>query len=461
MLLQDHIKKVQNKEISPVKTTQAILKEAKEINKEYHYFNTFSEDFALQLAESQEKAPKGKLAGLPISVKDCICVKGIESTAGSYILKGYKPIFHATIIEKLIAEGAIIIGKTSQDEFGFGSFNTNVSIDRQPPRNPHDKERVTGGSSGGSAGFTALTKHPHVSIAESTGGSISSPSASFCGVAGLTPTYGLISRYGLIDYANSLDKIGVMAKSSLEIQPVLDVIKGHDEKDSTSLKQDPNKNAEVKKIALIKESLNIDKEIKDVILQQLKEKNIEYDLISLPLTEKYALATYYIIAMSEASTNLAKYSGIRYGVQEELKGNFDEYFSKIRSKAFNKESKRRIILGTFARMSGFRDAYYLKAMKVRTLIIEEYKNAFKKYDAIFSPTMPIIAPKFSEVSKLTPMQNYMMDILTVGPNLAGLPHLSVNIGFQKKMPIGLQIIANHLNENKLFALGEQIEDRKV
>src|SRR3989338_11184371 len=206
MLLQDHIKKVLNKEISPVKATKEILKEAKQLNKEYHYFNTLSEELALQLAEKQEKQPKGKLAGLPVSVKDCICVKGVESTSGSYILKGYKPIFNATIIEKLIAEGAIIIGKTSQDEFGFGSFNTNVSIDRLPPKNPIDKNRVTGGSSGGSAGFTAITQHPHVSIAESTGGSISSPS-SFCGVSGLTPTYGLISRYGLIDYANSLDKI--------------------------------------------------------------------------------------------------------------------------------------------------------------------------------------------------------------------------------------------------------------
>jgi len=457
MQIQEYIKKVQNKEISPVKTIKAILKEAKETNKEYRYFNTFSEELALELAEAQEKQPKGKLAGLPVSIKDCICVKGVESTAGSYILKGYKPFFNATVIDKLIQEGAIIIGKTSQDEFGFGSFNTNISIDRLPPKNPIDKNRVTGGSSGGSAGFTAITQHPHVSIAESTGGSISSPS-SFCGVSGLTPTYGLISRYGLIDYANSLDKIGIMAKSSLEIQPILDVIKGNDKKDSTSLTQDISKNKEVKKIAIIKESLNIDKEVKSIILESLKEKNIKYELISLPLTEKYSLATYYIIAMSEASTNLAKYSGIRYGLQEELKGNFDEYFSKIRSKAFNKESKRRIILGTFARMSGFRDQYYLKAMKVRTLIIEEYKNAFKKYDLLLSPTMPIIAPKFSEVNKLTPMQNYMMDILTVGPNLAGLPHLSVNIGFQKKMPIGLQIISNHLNENKLFTIGEKIED---
>jgi len=371
-------------------------------------------------------------------------------------LNQQQPTFNATVIQRLIDEGAIIIGKTQQDEFGFGSFSTNTSIDRQPPKNPYDKERVTGGSSGGSAGFTSITKHPHVSIAESTGGSIACPS-SFCGVAGLTPTYGLVSRYGLIDYANSLDKIGPIAETVQETKLILDVIKGNDEKDSTSLKQDISKNQEVKKIAIIKESLNVDKEIKELILKKLEQLKIKYDLISLPLTEKYSLATYYIIAMSEASTNLAKYSGIRYGYEEEIKGTFDEYFSKIRSKAFNKESKRRIILGTFARMSGFRDAYYLKAMKVRTLIIEEYKKAFQKYDLLLSPTMPIIAPKFSETQKLTPLQNYMMDILTVGPNLAGLPHLSVNSGSSKGMPVGLQLIANHLNENRLFALGEKIE----
>jgi len=456
MQVQEYIKKVQNKEISVIKTIREILKEAKDINKDYHYFNTFSEDLALGQAEKVEKNPKGKLAGLPVSVKDCICVEGVESTAGSYILKGYKPIFNATIIDKLTREGAIIIGKTSQDEFGFGSFSTNVSINRQPPKNPHDKERVTGGSSGGSAGFTAITKHPHVSIAESTGGSIACP-ASFCGVAGLTPTYGLVSRSGLIDYANSLDKIGVMAKSSKDTKLILDVIKGNDTKDSTSLKQDINKDSSVKKIALIKESLNVDKEVRELIIEKLEGKKIKYDLISLPLAEKYSLAAYYIIATSEASTNLAKYSGIRYGIQEELTGNFDDYFSKIRSHAFNKESKRRIILGTFARMSGFRDAYYLKAMKARTLIIEEYKKAFSKYDLLLSPAMPIIAPKFTETQKLTPMQNYMMDVLTVGPNLAGLPHLSINIGKAKAMPVGLQIIANHLNENKLFTLGEKIE----
>src|SRR3989344_5473353 len=201
MNLKEFVKQVQNKEIDIVEHTQKVLQECKKINKEYNYFNTISEDLALEQAKAIKKNPKGKLAGVAISIKDAICVKDIESTAGSKILKGYKPYFHATAVEKAINEGAIVIGKTSQDEFGFGSFSTNTGIGFKIPKNPIDKNRATGGSSGGAAGFSRLTKNPHVAIAESTGGSIASPS-SFCGVSGLTPTYGLVSRYGLIDYAN-------------------------------------------------------------------------------------------------------------------------------------------------------------------------------------------------------------------------------------------------------------------
>ena len=417
-----------------------IIKEAREINKKYNYFNYIDEDAT---------GGKGKLSNLPVSVKDCICVKDMESRAGSLILKGYKPVFDATVISRLRKEGVAIIGKTSQDEFGFGSFSTNTD---NIPKNPIDVERSTGGSSGGSGGFTAITKYTHVSIAESTGGSIACP-AGFCGVAGFTPTYGVVSRYGLIDYANSLDKIGVMAKKVNEIKPVFDIIRGYDEKDSTSLKLDLNKDEKIKKIGVIKETLNVDEKIKDAILSKLKD----YEEVSLPLVEKYGVTAYYIIALSEASTNLAKYSGLRYGESLDLKGNYNEYFSDVRSKFFSTESKRRIILGTFARMAGYRDAYYLKAMKVRNLIIQEYKKAFKKYDVLISPTMPIIAPKFSEISKLTPLENYMMDIMTVGPNLAGLPHLSVNAGFIGKMPVGLMVIGNHLDDNKVLKFGEKIE----
>ncbi len=449
-MIQHYLKDVKAGNISIKKTINSILREAKTLNKKYNCFNIISEDLALSLAEKQEKNPRGRLVGLPVSVKDCICVKDVESRAGSEILKGYKPTFNATVIQKLIDEGAIIIGKTSQDEFGFGSFSTNTD---NIPKNPIDNERSTGGSSGGSACFTKLTKNPHVSIAESTGGSIANP-ASFCGVSGLTPTYGLVSRYGLIDYANSLDKIGVMAKTTEEILPVFDVIKGHDKKDSTSLNISKKQDNKIKKTAIIKESFEIDPKIKDLILSNLED----YDVISLPLNKKYAIQTYYIIAMSEASTNLAKYCGLRYGSTLPLKGNFNSFFSEVRSKYFTKESKRRIILGTFARMSGFRDAYYLKAMKVRTLLIQEYQKAFKKYDILISPTMPIVAPKFSEIEKLTPLENYQMDALTVGPNITGLPHLSVPTRSLGKMPIGTMLISNHLHEDKLIEFGKRIEN---
>jgi len=451
MIIQHYLKDVKNGNISIKKTVKSILREAKTLNKKHNCFNLISEDLALKQAEIQEKKPKGRLAGLPISIKDCICVKDIESRAGSEILKDYLPTFNATVIQKLIDEGAIIIGKTSQDEFGFGSFSTNTD---NIPKNPFDEKTSCGGSSGGSACFTQLTKNPHASISESTGGSIANP-ASFCGVSGLTPTYGLVSRYGLIDYANSLDKIGVMAKTTEELSPVLDVIKGYDKKDSTSLNIKHPEGNEVKKIAIIKENFEISPEIKDQTLANLED----YDVISLPLTKKYSIPTYYIIAMSEASTNLAKYCGLRYGSTLPLKGNFNQFFSEVRSKYFTKETKRRIILGTFTRMAGFRDAFYLKAMKTRTLIINEYKKAFKKYDILISPTMPILPPKFSEIEKLTPLEQYQMDTLTVGPNLAGLPHLSVPTGFIGKLPVGTLLISNHLEEKKLINFGEQIENR--
>lgn len=443
------IKQIKSGEIDVVEHTHRVIEEAKKLNKEYNYFNTISEKQALQQAKSIEKNPEGKLAGLPISVKDCLCVKDVESTAGSKILKGYIPPFTATAVQKAINEGAIVIGKTTQDEFGFGSFSTNTEL---KPKNPHNQERVCGGSSGGAAGFTAITNYPHIAIAESTGGSIVNP-ASFCGVVGLCPTYGLVSRYGLIDYANSLDKIGPVAKTVEDTNLMLSVIAGHDSKDSTSLKDKSLKDSKVKKIGIIKESLNINPEIKDLILSKVEK----YELISLPTAKKYSIPTYYLIAMAEASTNLARYCGLRYGLHKELKGNFDDYFSSVRSSAFSKEAKRRIILGTFARMAGFRDAYYLKAMKVRTLIIEEYKKAFKKFDILISPTMPIIAPKFSEVNKLTPLENYMMDALTAGPNLAGLPHISTNAGSIEKMPVGIMCIANHLEENKLFNIATNLK----
>jgi len=443
-----------------------IIEESKRINNEFHYFNTISEELATKQSENPEP---GKLKGVVVSVKDCICVKDVESRAGSKILSRYNPVFDATVIEKIKQAGGIIIGKTSQDAFGFGSFSTNIGLGMEVPLNPFDKERACGGSSGGAAGFTQKASFRHIALSESTGGSIVCP-ASFCGIVGLCPTYGRVSRYGLMDYANSLDKIGPMAKNVSDIALMMEIIAGFDDKESTTLNEKVPKYSdfvgkEIKglKIGIIKEAFGkgVDEEVKKKVLDGIKvleSKGAKAEEVSLPLVEKYGVACYYLVAMCEASTNLAKLCGMRYGKHEKLEGNFNEYFSKVRGLNFNDESKRRIIVGTFARMAGYRDAYYIKAMKVRTKIIDEYKKLFKKYDVLVSPTMPVVAPKFNDIEKLTPLQNYMMDIMTVGPNLAGLPHMTVPVGFKDKMPVGLMLIADHLKEENLIMFGAKLEN---
>ncbi|MBI4155251.1 Asp-tRNA(Asn)/Glu-tRNA(Gln) amidotransferase subunit GatA [Candidatus Woesearchaeota archaeon] len=460
MSIKQQVRLIKEGKISVVDYVKDILKQSAKINDELKCLNYFAKEESIKRAEILDKELKqktnGKLFGIPITAKDDLCVKGMPTTSGSTILRNYKPPYNATCIEKVLMEKGIIIGKTCQDEFGFGSFNTNTSLDFERPLNPFDKERTTGGSSGGAAAFVQKANFPTVALAESTGGSIVNP-ASFCGVVGLCPTYGLVSRYGLIDYANSLDKIGTIGKTVEDAELLLDIIKGFDPLDPTSIKQE-SKKINIKEIAIQKEALDVDKEVKDLFLETLKKLKIKYKEVSLPLTAKYAIPAYYIIAMSEASTNLAKYCGMRYGKEEEIKDDFNEYFSKIRSSYFGREAKRRIILGTFARMAGYRDAFYVKALKARSLIIQEYKKVLKDYPVIATPTMPLIAPKFKDITKLTPLQNYMMDILTVGPNLAGLPHLSVNAGFISKMPCGIMFTGDHLGENTIIEIGKKVEN---
>ncbi len=450
----DFIKKSRSGEIDIVENTKKTVDEIKKINKEYNYFLYIAENEAIAQAKALSKSKKiGKLYGLPVTIKDCICVKDMESRAGSRILEGYKPVFDATVVEKIKSEGGIIVGKTSQDIFGFGSFNVNVGLNDKIPKNPFDKGRTTGGSSGGSSGITQKLDMPHIAITESTGGSIASP-ASYCGVYGLCPTYGRVSRYGLITFSNSMDKIGVTGKGIEEAALMLGIISGHDELDSTSKEIEvPDYSKREKKefrVAIVKESTGkgVEEGVKKNLIKKLGK--IKYDFVSLPINFKYSIQTYYLINMAEVSTNLAMLCGMRYGVHEELIGNFNEYFRKVRSHNFEKEAKRRIILGTFARMSGFRDAYYLKALKIRTKIIEEYKKIFKKYDIIITPSMPNIAPKFSEISKMSPLENYLADIMTAGPNLAGFPHLSIPSGFSEKMPTGMLVTGDHFNEKKLI-----------
>lgn len=471
MKITQFVDQVKSKDIDIVEHTYRILEKTKQLNDEYHHFNTICEDLAIQQAEAIAKSanPKGSLTGVAISVKDCLCVKGVESTAGSKILRGYRPPFNATAVQNAIEEGAIIIGKTAQDAFGFGSFSVNVGLGFKIPLNPNDKECTTGGSSGGSGAFTKLADFPHMSIGESTGGSIEAPS-SFCGVVGVCPTYGRVSRYGLMDYANSLDKIGPMAKNVEDAALLLNALHGHDKRDSTSLDIPDedytsyiSENVKGMKIGLIKESMaeGVDDSIRQSIqdsLSFLESNGATVKEVSLPIVFKYAIPTYYLIATTEASTNLAKYCGIRYGATEEkLEGHFNEFFTRVRSSNFEAESKRRIILGTFARMAGYRDAYYLKAAKVRTKMIDDYKKVFKDVDCIISPTMPFVAPRFDEISKLTPLQNFMADIMTVGPNLAGIPHMNVPCGKKQGLPIGMMLMADHLNEKAMFKAGAAVD----
>ncbi|MEM4261476.1 MAG: amidase family protein [Candidatus Diapherotrites archaeon] len=462
----DYVRGVSEGKISILDYVSKVCDEIEEKNSVYSHFNFFDRAFVVSQAEALErdikKGRKGKLLGVPVSVKDCLCVKGIESKAGSKILSGYKPFFDATAVAKVRSEGAIILGKTSQDEFGFGSFSVNSD---KVPLNPFDLERSCGGSSGGAAGFAALTKHTHVAIAESTGGSIACP-ASFCGVSSLTPTYGVVSRYGLIDYANSLDKIGVIGKSMVDVEALFSVLVGRDEKDSTSVDFSYSV-SEVGKVVLGVPSdlldLIEDEKIKSVFYKKLDfVESLGHKVVdvSFPLNSKFGVAVYYLIAMAEASTNLAKYCGMRYGAEESVvnfSGNFNDYFSFVRSKYFGTEAKRRIMVGTFVRMSGFRDAYYLRAMKARTLLIEEFKKAFSKVDFLAWPAMPMVAPKFSEIAKLSPVQNYAADLCTVPPNLAGLPHATINAGFVNSLPLGFMVVGDHFVDSKLVSFMKSIE----
>jgi aspartyl-tRNA(Asn)/glutamyl-tRNA(Gln) amidotransferase subunit A len=453
------------------------------IQKEYKYFN--------YLVSKSDLIDNGEKKSF-FSVKDSICVKGMPTTAGSQILTGYTPRFNATVVERLLKAGGTCIGKTAMDAFGFGSFNVNVGLDKEIPLNPIDTKRVCGGSSGGAAGL--VKKFNHIALGQSTGGSIACP-ASFCGVVGLTPTYGRVSRYGLLSYANSLDKIGPIAQTVTQCAQALEIISGSDGKDATCIDmpkgfvQHLGKNLNGIKIGIIKEGFGegVNKEVAEKVREAISflcksedkisgneisgvvgsikinaetKDKVTTKEISLPLTMKYGVPVYYLIALTEASTNLAKYCGLRYGQEGDVEGkSFNDYFSEIRSQYFNTETKRRILLGTFARMAGFRDAYYIQAAKIRAMIIAEYQQLFETYDVLISPTMPIVAPTFEDVKNLTPMQQYMMDILTVGPNLAGLPHISIPCGTDSKtgMPIGMLLIGNHWKESTILQVAHHYE----
>lgn len=456
--VREFLKKSRSGEVDLEDFYQKLFARLEQVQKQYNPFVTLAPEPGLG------SLPKGPLHGLPVSAKDCICTEGIQSSAGSRILEGYKPPFDATVIQKVKKAGGVVIGKTQQDEFGFGTFSTNSGFG--VPRNPLDPSRSCGGSSGGAAALTRALDFPHIALAESTGGSISCPAA-FCGVVGLTPTYGLVSRWGLIDYANSLDKIGVIAREVDDAALMLQEIQGFDPDDFTSLstlsKGYPlQPRVEGLRIGVPKEYFSgVDDQIEAGVweaIKALESEGAKVRELSLPHA-KLSLAAYYTIATAEASTNLAKYCGMRYGPSLPLQGDFNEHFSAVRTRFLGQEAKRRIMLGTFARLAGYRGKYYLKALQARTLILSDFEKAFRgkgRVDVLISPAMPILPPRFSEIEKLTPLQNYQMDILTVGPNLAGIPHLSIPWG-TSRFSAGVHILGDHLQERKVLEAGKALE----
>ncbi len=426
--------------------TESTLSSLPRVNAKYSMFNDF-------LKDGVDDGSK-----FLFSAKDNLTSKDFETCSGSRILEGYHPVFNATAISKMISAGGKLIGKTNMDEFGFGTFSTNSGFGI--PKNPFDLERSCGGSSGGSACAAAVLED-HVSLGVSTGGSICCP-ASFCGVYGIVPTYGRVSRYGLIDYGNSLDKIGLLSSKASDLAKYLPVIAGKDAMDPTSCVQPELKieKRRIDNIAIPKEAIEgLSKDVAQTFnnaIETLQGMGIETKMIDMPAL-KYAMPAYYVLATSEASTNLARYVGMRYGHQDgDLSMKFDEYFTSFRSKYFGDEAKRRILLGTYTRMAGFRDRYYAKALKVRMYVIDAYKQILKDNDAILAPTMPFVAPRFDEISKMTPVESYKADYLTVPANLAGTPHMSVPCGYDPNgMPIGMQFVTDHWHEDLLLTMAEQ------
>lgn len=416
-------------------------------------FITLNKEEALMLAEEYDRGKlKGRLAGIPIAVKDNICTKGLRTTCASKMLHNFIPPYDAHVVEKLRMEGAIIIGKTNMDEFAMGT--TTETSYFGVVRNPYDLERVAGGSSGGSG--ACLHGESVLALGSDTGGSIRCP-ASFCGVYGLKPTYGLVSRYGLIPYANSLEQIGPMANSVEDLALLLEVIAGKDERDSTNAGVEFRFKPEEKRyrVGIVKEMSARD-DVMDVFNEVVEVIKADHEVVEVSLSSlKYALPAYYIIAMSEASSNLARYDGVRYGYALERLDTWTKYFSRVRAEGFGEEVKRRIMLGTYALSAGYYGRYYLKALRVRTLVKRDFERAFKECDLLIAPTMPTPAFKVGEIQD--PLTMYKMDVNTVPINLAGIPALSMPMGFVKGLPVGLQIMGNYFEENKILSFALQLE----
>ena len=454
--------KLKNKELSVTEITKAYVDRINEKEKDVQAFVTLLTDEAISQAEKiQEGIEKGEInqefAGIPIGIKDNLCTKGIKTTCSSKMLENFVSPYDATVIEKLNNEKIIDLGKLNMDEFAMGG-STETSYFKKT-KNPWNLSKVPGGSSGGSAAAVASNMVPWA-LGSDTGGSIRQPSA-FCGVVGLKPTYGLVSRYGLVAFASSLDQIGPITKDVKDCAMLLNLIAGADAKDTTSVEQ-PKKDyvkaltGDIKglKIGVPKEFFGegINSEVKESLekaIEIYKNMGAEIEEFSLDIAN-YALATYYIIACAEASSNLGRFDGIRYTYRTPEYKDLKELYKKTRSEGFGAEVKRRIILGTYVLSSGYYDAYYKKAQKVRTMVMNEFNKGFKKYDVILTPTSPTVAFGIGEKSN-NPLEMYLADICTVSVNIAGLPGISIPCGVDKQgMPIGMQLIGNKFKEETIL-----------
>jgi aspartyl-tRNA(Asn)/glutamyl-tRNA(Gln) amidotransferase subunit A len=463
----EHLK---NGDFTAVALAEAFLKVAQEKNKDVFAYIDLYDDVQEQAEKADDMFKNGTatlLTGIPFAIKDCILLHGKKATASSKILEGYTATYDATAIKKLKEAGAVMLGRANMDEFAMGGSTENSGLG--VTRNPHDLERVPGGSSGGSASAVAMDG-ALAALGSDTGGSIRQP-GSFCGVVGLKPTYGAVSRYGLMAMASSLDQIGPITKTVASAEAVFDVISGYDKMDSTSVPEDVRKSyqKDLKKtytIGVPADFVYSEGVDEDVVanfkesLEHLKKLGHTIKEVSLP-NLKYSLAVYYVIMPAEASTNLARFDGVRFGLLEEGKDLLEDY-RKTRGKGFGKEVRRRIMLGSYVLSSGYYDAYYNKAVAVRNVIQNDFKKVFEDVDLIATPTSPVPAFKIGEKSS-DPLSMYLADIFTVPANLAGVPAISVPSGTTTRdgseLPMGMQFFAPHFNEKMLFAIGKELEKK--
>ena len=479
LTIHEAARKLAQREISSVELTRAHLARIGRLEERVKSFITVTPELALRQAERADQriaaGEAGPLTGIPMQMKDVISTKGVATTCASRMLQDYVPVYDATVAERLLAQGAVLLGKGNMDEFAMGSSCENSAF--FPTRNPWDLERVPGGSSGGGAAAVSAGEAVYA-LGSDTGGSVRQP-ASLCGVVGLKPTYGMVSRYGLVAYASSLDQIGPITQDVTDCAVVLNAIVGHDPKDSTSLRQpaadyaaglaEYASSSPLSKGGLqggrirlgVPEEYFVDgmqdgvREAVQAAINTLGSLGASVEPVSLPTT-RYALACYYIIAPSECSANLARYDGVKYGFSYQDTENMWEALEQTRQHGFGPEVKRRIILGAYALSAGYYDAYYLKAQQARTLIRRDFDQVFQQVDALVTPTSPVVAFQLGEKID-DPVEMYLIDVCTVPANIAGLPGISVPCGFSQGLPVGMQLIGPHLSEQRLLNIAYAYE----